>query len=209
MVQTRAKKEQCPKCNDATTATARHAAFKICRRQRKAQSQAGSCVAGGTACAERCESQWPHHTSQPGSVNLFFYLRQIRKWKRTHFMLLLCAHYPTNIIFMLLLRNVNGSAIATGCSYKDPVNARPVALDVERATSSYALLLFVWVCRNFLHLAHLYSLSPTYNMIMRLTYILFTKNILSSPYKLHFEYRLYRCVLRDEANKTKSHLHIF
>jgi hypothetical protein len=91
----------------------------------------------------------------------------------------------------------------------DPVNARPVALDVERATSSLCSYSYgSATIFSTLHTSTL-SLSPTYNMIMGLTYILFTKNILSSPYELRFEYRLYRCVLRDEANKTKSHLHIF
>ena len=35
------------------------------------------------------------------------------------------------------------------------------------------------------------------------------KNILFSSYDLHFEYRLHYCVLCDETNKTRSHLHIF
>ena len=54
---------------------------------------------------------------------------------------------------------------------------------------------------SFTHILHIGGAFLTCNLPI--------KNILSSSYDLHFEYRLHRYILRDETNKTRSHLHIF
>ena len=65
-------------------------------------------------------------------------------------------------------------------------------------------------CRNLLC-----TLRPRPNNPRALTRCTFykwslsIKNILSFSYELRFEYQLHRCILHDETNKTRSHLHIF
>ena len=77
----------------------------------------------------------------------------------------------------------------------------------ERATSS----------PDIAHTSHLVLINITFKLseirdLIQSSFFnmqLFWINILSLSYDIRFEYRLYRCVLRDETNKTKSHLHIF
>ena len=98
---------------------------------------------------------------------------------------------------------------------RESVNARPVALGES------ARPLPLYLSPVILSISHVFSTSHVFSKPGYLSHHvehtcrtflpcdLCIRNILSLSYDLCFEYRFHCCVLRDETNKTRSHLRIF